>query len=107
MAFDGGRTRKQINQSCSEGQRQWAVGLQHWGELWGPSLLLFLRFYYKAPPHLYPKSAESDAIVCFFFFNENALLFILHENLQLCAPWDPDSVGKEHGVYSLSLNPQT
>ena len=40
-------------------------------------------------------------------FNENALQFILHENLQLCAPWDPDSVGKEHGVYSLSLNPQT
>lgn len=82
---------------------------------WGPnigvncgarSLLLVLRFYYKAPPHLYPKSAESDAVV-FFFFNENALQFILHENLQLCAPWDPDSVGKEHGVYSLSLNPQT
>ena len=43
----------------------------------------------------------------FFFFNENALQFILHENLQLCAPWDPDSMGREHGVYSLSLNLQT
>ena len=85
---------------------------------WGPnigvnrgarSLLFVLRSYYKAPPHLYPKSAESDAgfFLLLLFFNEHALQFILHENLQLCAPWDPDSVGKEHGVYSLSLNPQT
>lgn len=55
----------------------------------------------------YTQKVLSQMQLFFFFFNENALQFILHENLQLCAPWDPDSVGKEHGVYSLSLNPQT
>ena len=92
-----------------------ARGSGHWGPNFGAncgarSRLLVLSLYYKAPPHLYQKSAESDAGFCFsffFFFNENALQFILHENLQLCAPWDPDSMGREHGVYSLSLNLQT
>lgn len=33
-------------------------------------------------------------------FNENAVQFILHENLQLSAPWELDSlVGGSHGFY--------